>query len=86
MKQNVKAKYSKIFLSFLYNSTCSCALQGGVGAVQDEARCPVCGEPWGGRDEVYLRDDTGEVLGCNRCVRAQDALWWREEAKGAVGW
>lgn len=35
--------------------------------------CPVCGE----ETDTYYKNDSGEIVGCDHCVRTVDA--WEEE-------
>lgn len=37
--------------------------------VEDDPICPECGAEC---EEVYVRNDDGEILGCNHCVRVVD--------------
>lgn len=36
-------------------------------------RCPICGEPLTGDDEVYINAD-GECVGCEACVRVERSV------------
>lgn len=41
-----------------------------------EPTCPICGKEC----ETIYQDGTGDVIGCDRCVKSQDAWdWWLKE-------
>ncbi len=52
---------------------------GFASATLEPLYCPVCGEEVSYDDNLIVRADDGEVLGCPRCTKRRNALRVLEE-------